>query len=496
MNSLTKAAPGPDQATGSPTQISPGPTRLSGPARWALAALSLSMLMPSLDTSIANVGLPTLVHAFDASFQAVQWVVLAYLLAITTLIVSVGRLGDLIGRRRLLLWGIMLFTAASLFCGVAPSLPLLIAARAAQGLGAAIMMALTVALVGETIPKAKTGSAMGLLGTMSAIGTALGPSLGGFLIAGCGWRTIFLVNVPLGIINFLLARRYLSAPQQATPPSQSGKPRFDKLGTLLLALTLAAYALAVTIGGGHLDRLNIALLAAAALGAILFLIAEARVASPLIKLAMFRDPVLSGSLAMSVLVATVMMATLVVGPFYLARGLGLQTALVGLVMSVGPVISAFTGIPAGRIVDRMGASFMVFVGLIEMALGLAMLTVLPAILGVPGYIIAIAVLTPGYQLFQAANNTVIMTDIRADQRGVVSGMLSLSRNLGLITGASVMGAIFAMATTARDFMTAQPEAVAAGMRITFTVAASLIVGAIAIAMLSRAATRQQAIPSR
>jgi len=144
----------------------------------------------------------------------------------------------------------------------------------------------------------------------------------------------------------------------------------------------------------------------------------------------------------------------------------------------------------------MGAPFTVFVGLAEMALGLVALTTLPAMLGVPGYIIAIALLTPGYQLFQAANNTVIMTDIRPDQRGVVSGMLSLSRNLGLITGASVMGAIFAMATMATDFTTAQPEAVAAGMRITFTVAASLIVGAIVIAMLSRAATKRQAIPSR
>jgi len=166
-------------------------------ARWALASLSLSMLMPSLDTSIANAGLPTLAQAFTASFQAVQWIVLAYLLAITTLIVSVGRLGDIVGRRPLFLAGIGLFTVASLLCGVAPTLWLLIAARAAQGLGAAIMMALAVALVGETVPKAKTGSAMGLLGTMSAIGTTLGPSLGGVLIAGLGWRTIFLVNVPL-----------------------------------------------------------------------------------------------------------------------------------------------------------------------------------------------------------------------------------------------------------------------------------------------------------
>src|SRR5919107_1071820 len=206
-------------------------------ARWALAGLSLSVLMPSLDTSIANVGLPALARAFDASFQEVQWIVLAYLLAITTMIVGVGRLGDLVGRRRLLLFGICLFTAASLLCGVAPALWLLVAARAAQGLGAAVMMALTVALVGETVPKAKTGSAMGLLGTMSAVGTTLGPGFGGLLIAGLGWRTIFLVNVPLGVLNFPLAQRHLPADRREAKANGAG---FDHAGTLLLTLTLAA----------------------------------------------------------------------------------------------------------------------------------------------------------------------------------------------------------------------------------------------------------------
>src|SRR5215210_278988 len=173
--------------------------------RGALAGLSLSMLLSSLGTSIANVGLPAMAQAFTASFQAVQWIVLAYLLAITTLIVSVGRLGDIMGRRRLLLAGIFLFSVASVLCGVAPNLAFLVATRAAQGLGAAIMMALTMAFVAAIVPKQKTGSAMGLLGTMSAVGTALGPSLGGALISGFGWRAIFLVMVPLGALNFLLA---------------------------------------------------------------------------------------------------------------------------------------------------------------------------------------------------------------------------------------------------------------------------------------------------
>jgi MFS family permease len=273
----------------------------------------------------------------------------------------------------LLLAGILLFTVASVLCDVAPTLWFLIAARAAQGLGAAIMMALTLAAVSQTVPKEKTGSTMGLLGTMSAIGTTLGPSLGGLLIAGLGWRAIFLVNVPLGILNFLLAHRYL--PPDRLPDARR-KPKadpagFDNTGMLLLALTLAAYALAMTTGRGRFGALNVALLLAAVIGVALFVRAEANAASPLIRLAMFRNPVLSASLAMSTLVSTVMMSTLVVGPFYLSRALGLEAALVGLVLSVGPLVAALTGVPAGRIVDRFGAPRMTIAGLIGIAAGLA-----------------------------------------------------------------------------------------------------------------------------
>ena len=444
--------------------------------RWTLASLSFSMLLPSLGTSIANVGLPSLAQAFNAAFQDVQWIVLAYLLAITTLVVSAGRLGDIVGRKRLLLIGILLFTMASILCGLAPTLWVLVAARAVQGLGAAMMMALTMAFVGETVPKARIGSAMGLLGTMSAVGTALGPSLGGVLIASFGWPAIFLVNVPLGVLTFALAFRHLPADISG---SKTDRARFDIAGTLLLALTLSAYALAMTIGHGRFGPLNAALLLAAAFGIGFFVFAEARTASPLIRLAAFRDPALSASLAMNIFVSTVMMATLVVAPFYLSRTLGLDEAFVGIVMSSGPVISTLSGVPAGRLVDRLDAPFVIVAGLIAMAAGSIALAVLP---GIAGYIAAIAILTPGYQLFQAANNTAVMAHVRPDQRGVISGMLNLSRNLGLITGASVMGAVFALASATSDIATARPEAVASGMRITFAVAAALIAVALVVAV--------------
>ncbi|VVO36023.1 MFS transporter [Pseudomonas fluorescens] len=459
--------------------------------RWALVSLSLSMLLSSLGTSIANVGLPTLAQVFNASFQEIQWIVLAYLLAITTLIVSVGRLGDIIGRRRLLLTGIALFTLASALCGLVPSLWLLIGGRALQGLGAAIMMALTMAFVGETVPKAKTGSAMGVLGTMSATGTALGPTLGGVLIAGLGWQAIFLVTVPLGLLAFVLAHRCLPADRQRQKTDRAG---FDPLGTLLLALTLAAYALAMTLGRGSFGPLNMALLLAAVVGTGLFVLAETRVASPLIRLTMFRDPGLSGSLAMSALVSTVMMATLVVGPFYLAHGLGLDAALVGLVLAVGPFFAALTGVPAGRIADRFGARRMTIGGLIAMASGCLVLSVIPETLGLYGYIAPIVLITISYALFQTANNTSVMTDIPPDQRGVIAGMLNLSRNLGLITGASALGAVFVFASATIDITTARPEAIASSMRITFAVALALIAAALVIALGSRAPAARPFLP--
>ncbi len=459
---------------------------LAPSARWALASLSLSMLLSSLGTSIANVSLPTLALAFGASFQQVQWIVLAYLLAITTLIVSVGRLGDLTGRRRLLLAGIVLFTMASMLCGVAPTLWLLIAARALQGIGAAVMMALTLALVGETVPKDKTGSAMGLLGTMSAVGTALGPTLGGVLIAGLGWPTIFFVNVPLGILTLVLNYRYLPVDRRQTQAASVG---FDHVGTLLLAVALVAYALAMTTGHGTFGPLNVALLFTTVLGVGLFALAEFRAAAPLIQLAMFRNPVLRAGFAMSALVTTVVMATLVVGPFYLAGALALNAADVGLVMSSGPIVAALTGMPAGRVVDRFGAHRMTIAGLVAMATGSSVLPLLPTSFGIPAYVVPLVAITAGYALFQAANNTAVMVDIRPDQRGVVSGILNLSRNLGLITGASVMGAVFTRAAATPSIMTARPDAVATGMRVTFTVAAALIFIALAIAVASRVPAR-------
>jgi predicted MFS family arabinose efflux permease len=265
---------------------------------------------------------------------------------------------------------------------------------------------------------------------MSAVGTALGPTLGGALIAGWGWRALFLVKLPLGLLGLWLVLRHVPADAAARDAARPGTG--GVAGQRVFAQTL-------------------------------------------------RDAALRTGLATSALVSTVMMATLVIGPFYLSRTLGLPAALVGLAMSVGPLVSAVGGVPAGRAVDRFGAARIGLAGLAASATGCLLLALLPASLGVAGYVAPLALVTAGYALFQAANNTAVMAGAAADRRGVVSGLLNLSRQLGLIAGASAMGAVFALASGAVDVATAGASAVAAGMRVSFGVAAGLVAVALGLA---------------
>ncbi|AYG07837.1 MFS transporter [Pseudomonas fluorescens] len=395
--------------------------------RGALAGLSLCMLLAALGTSIANVGLPQMAEGFTAAFAAVQWVVLSYLLAITAVLVGVGRLGDRFGHRRLLLAGVAVFAVACALCSAAPSLGALVAARALQGLGAATMMAMTMALVTATVPKEQTGRVMGLLGTMSAVGTGLGPAIGGALIAASGWRALFLVMLPLAALAFVLVQR-TQADRDPPPPAGGRVSVFSAL----------------------------------------------------------HDRALGAGLGMSTLVAAVMMTTLVAGPFYLSHGLGLDPTPMGLAMAVGPCVAALAGIPAGRLTDRWGSYATTLGGLLCMLAGCLMLVLLP--LGAAGYIGALVILTLGYAHFQAANNTAVMSNLSADRRGVIAGWLNLSRNLGLIIGAWALGAVFAWGTG--DLQSALPAAVGQGLRVTFAVAAGLVVLALLLALGRQVKTLQ------
>lgn len=261
----------------------------------------------------------------------------------------------------------------------------------------------------------------GAAGVGLGVGTALGPALGGLIIPMMAWRGIFWVQLPLSVLALILATAVLS-------PDHAAK------------------------------------------------------ASPSANLRSFLDRSLMPNLFMNALVAAVMMTTLVVGPFYLSLALGLTATQVGLVMTVGPALSVVSGAPSGWLVDHAGSRRVLLAGLLLMTAGTFALATLPGRAGVAGYLLAIIVLTPGYQLFQAANNTAALADVRVDRRGTVSGLLNLSRNLGLIAGSTAMGALFAFGTGTADFTYAPGLAIAAGMQLTFITAGGMMVFAILVAI--------------
>lgn len=382
-------------------------------------ALSLATGLASLGTSIANIAVPDLARTFAAPLPQVQAVTVAYLASLTVCVVVAGRLADRFGAKAMLVLGLVLFALATGLCADAPSLSVLIVARTLQGAGAAFLMTLAMALMRQTAGEGQIGRAMGLLGTVSAIGTALGPSLGGLLIPLTGWRAIFWVQFPIAALALILALSFLP---RDTRFAHSNAPSLWSVVNRNLA----------------------------------------------------------GSLLVNVLVSAIMMTTLVVGPFYLGLGLGLTVSEVGAVMAIGPMISIVSGVPSGRLVDAWGSGRMLLIGLAALSAGALMLAIVPGVIGVAGYVSSLVVLTPGYQLFQAANNTAALMDVAEDRRGTVSGLLGLSRNIGLIAGASIMGLVFALGVGATDVIHASASAIASGMRLTFLVAGALAMTAFAL----------------
>ncbi|KHS86428.1 MFS transporter [Pectobacterium carotovorum] len=386
--------------------------------------LALAILSASLGTSIANIALPTLTAVFSAPFAQVQAVVIAYLAAMALSVVIAGHLGDRYGLKPVFITGLGLFAIASLLCAIAPQLWQLIAARALQGIGAAFLMTLGMALLRQTAGEKHVGRAMGIVGTVSALGTALGPSVGGFLLAIAGWRSLFWIQIPLATIVLFMAFTLLPATSVKEKASLSG-------GLSLWNTTLLP------------------------------------------------------NLTINAAVTAVIMTTLIVGPYYLGLGLGLKETLVGLVMAIGPAVATFSGIPSGRLVDTWGFRRALTAGLSLVVTGTFMLAILPNLLGVTGYILAIIVLTPGYQLFQAANNTATLAEVPGNQRGTVSGLLNLSRNIGLIAGASIMGQVFALGVGTEDFTHAAPASLTNGMQLTFFLAGAMVLVAIAFTRLPK-----------
>jgi MFS family permease len=451
----------------------------------ALIGPSVSVILAALGISSVAVVLPQLSQEFTGSLLDPSLVVSAYILAVTALIVPAGRAGDIFGKRTILIAGLLLFLFGVLAAYFSTTLSHLIISRLAQGAGAAAMMAMPLAQVREFAPQNQTGRWMGVMGTMSAIGTASGPALAGMIASHFDWRAVFLFQVPLTVIALVFCFMFSIRGKRL-----SGRSRIDYAGAATLAALLAAFVLLMSDLKDGIDVGALLFGAVTLLLMYIFWMIEKRAHDPLIPLALVKSVDLRISFVMNATVSMIMMGMLIVGPYFLTLGLGLTTAQMGLAMSVGPITSAFSGMPAGRLTEKLGAHRTVFLGLLAMILSTVAMAVLPYLFALGGFLLAFMLLAPSYQVFLAALNTSVMEDTLDKNQGVTSGLLNLSRNFGFILGASITSPIFWLIENTDKGALIEADRISKAMAGTFIFASVLVLSILVLWLILKRLQRE------
>lgn len=406
---------------------------------YVMAAVAMGIFLATIDGSIVNVALPTLIDTFQAEFHLVEWVVLSYLLVVTTLMLSIGRLGDMIGKKKIYSSGMIIFTVGSVLCGLAPSVYWLIGFRVLQAIGAVMMMALGMAILTEAFPARERGKVLGLGGSVVSIGIVTGPVLGGILIEALSWHWIFFVNLPVGIVGVLMVQRFVLDLKPA------GGQRFDYWGAASLFASLTAFSLALTLGQQEgFDRpFILALFAVWAIFLIVFLAVEWRSREPMVDLRIFRNTLFSVNLITGFITFIGTAGTIILMPFYLENVLGYSTRSVGLLLAVVPIAMGLSAPVAGSLSDRFGTRPITVVGLAVLVAGYYGVSTLGTDTTALGYVLRFLPIGLGMGIFQSPNNSAIMGSVPRTRLGVASGLLSITRTLGQTVGIAALGALWA-----------------------------------------------------
>jgi EmrB/QacA subfamily drug resistance transporter len=410
-------------------------------SKWAvLAIVAVGVFMATLDSSIVNISLPTIARYFNVPLSgAIEWVIIAYLVATAAILLTAGRLADMIGRKAVWLAGLLLFTSGSALCGAAPSLGFLIAARTFQGLGGALLMAVSPALLVNAFPPQERGRALGLNAVTVALGVSVGPTLGGLITASLSWRWIFYVNVPIGIIGILATLRILKERSRRNPG------RFDPFGALLLAVGLAALTAGLSFGQeiGWSSPLFIGLLAIGIIALALLPIVEKRVSNPIIDFAMFRDRVFFSANISLILSFLAMFAVSFMLPFYLEELRGFSTETAGLLLTPFPIVLAVIAPISGSLADRIGSRWLAAGGLAIACLGLFFISQLNEHSSIFDIVWRLVFTGAGQAIFQSPNNSALLGAAPKSQQGSASGFLATGRTMGQSLSVALAGAIFA-----------------------------------------------------
>lgn len=412
-----------------------------GRNKWLIFLLvAIGVFMSTLDGSIVNIALPTIMTDFGVAFSTMEWVVMIYLLTISSLLLSFGRLSDIKGRRWVYSRGLILFSAGSFFCALAENAPWLITARAFQGIGAAMIMSCTPALVVDTFPASERGRALGMVGTVVASGLSIGPALGGVLIHLFSWRVIFYINVPIGIVTAILISRLLKGSHADFTVQES----FDWTGAGLLTLSLVCFLLALSHGydWGYVSLQTLFLIGIGVLAAAGFIGIERRIPHPIVQLSLFSIrlftlPILSGiSLFVSLFTVVFLM------PFYLIQACGYPVNKAGLFMVVPFIFLFFVSPISGSMYDRLGSRMLCTVGMGVLAVSLFFVSTLGCGQTAFPILWRLALVGLGTAIFLPPNSSAAMTAVPARRGGIAAGTVAAARNLGMVMGVALAGAIF------------------------------------------------------
>ncbi len=408
--------------------------------KWlVLIAIGMSTFMSALDTSVVNIVLPVINASFGSEIATVEWVVIIYLLFVSSLLLSFGRLGDIRGHKSVFIIGFSIFIFSSALCGWAPSIGALIAFRGVQAVGAAMLAANSPAILTKNFPASQRGQALGLQATMTYLGLTVAPSLGGWLTELISWRAVFYINVPVGLFALILAWFFIPSDKES-----GSHESFDVPGSLLFLIGLITLLLPLNQGyaWGWNSWPVVGLFAFATIFLLSFVYVERKSASPILDLELFKNKVFSAATISSVLNYIAVFSILLLLPFYLLQGRGLSPSQAGFILTIQPIVMAIIAPISGSISDRIGTRIPTVLGMIILSLGIFLMSRLGPNESLYQVGLAMGIIGLGTGTFISPNNSAIMGAAPIERQGIAAGILATSRSTGMVLGVGLAGAIF------------------------------------------------------
>ncbi|QOX64496.1 MFS transporter [Anoxybacterium hadale] len=450
--------------------------------KWSvLMVVVVSTFMSTLDGSIVNVALPNMARALGVGTSRIQLVALSYLIVISGMVLIFGRLGDMIGKSRTFRYGLLIFSVGSLLCGISYSFLFLIVSRVVQAVGAAAMMANNQGIIAEVFPAAERGRALGLSGTAVALGSLVGPGLGGIIVGVGRWEYIFLINVPIGIAAYFFAYRLLPKGK-----SMAGQ-KMDGLGALLLLLSIIPLftALGEGLNRGFTDSVILCGFGVSIVSFFLFIQLEKRKEHPLIRLEIFQNRLFSLSIFCSFLTFVAMFCSNIILPFYLQDVMAYSPQHAGLILMIYPLILMVAAPFGGHLSDKIGSEILTVVGLSLASAGLFAMGTLNQNSSMFHLVLFIAVMAMGMGLFQSPNTSLIMSTVPRNKLGIAGSVNALVRNLGMVSGIALATTVLysmmslKLAYKVSNYTAGQDQAFIYGMHVVYLIAAGIsLLGAI------------------